>query len=177
MQEITLLTELFDRKILAILAVLTNDTSGGLYLREISKYSQVSDASTHRIINKLLELGIVEQEKIKKLKLYKFKKSSKTEFLYKILKKDVQVINIFIEEVKKHMSIDQIILYGEETNKRASILLIGDVIHTEKVKEIVGSIQMKYNFLITPTMLNNETYENLSNMGQFLSKKRILFKR
>jgi len=64
MQNIETLGGLFDNKVLSVLAVLVNDMSGGLYLREISKYSKVSDASTYRIIKKMINLGLVEQLKI-----------------------------------------------------------------------------------------------------------------
>ena len=177
MQEIEVLTELFDNKILAVLAVLVNDGSGGLYLREISKYSQVSDASSHRIINKLKDLGIVDQIKIKKLKLYKFRKTDKTEFLYSMLKKDIKIINIFIEKIKPMSGVQAALLHGKESNQRANVLIIGDNIDSGKIKEICGEIKEKYNFIISPLTLTAEQYEAMSKMGLYSEKKSILFEK
>lgn len=177
MEEIETLAALFDNKTISILAVLVNDTSGGLYLREISKYSKVSDATTYRIINKIEKSGLLDVKKIKNLKLYKLKEEQSTSFLFRLLKKEIRVTSLFIDEVRKHMSIDMAILYGEESNQRANILLIGDVINAEKIKEIVGDIKIKHNFIITHTILTNEQFENMSKTGLLSEKKKILFQR
>ena len=90
MDEINVLKGLFDKKILSILDILINDKSDeGLYLREIAKKSRVSAASTHRILNKLLDLEIINQTKIKQLKLYKANRTKQTKFLHNLLKKDI----------------------------------------------------------------------------------------
>ena len=177
MQEVEVLTTLFDNKILSVLAVLVNDTSGGLYLREISKYSKVSDASTFRIIKKLIKVGLVEQLKIKKLKLYKFRNTDKTEFLYKMLKKDIQVMQLFIDEIKKIPGVQSILLHGKESNERANVLLIGVNIDSDRVKEICGDIKVKHNFIISPLILAPEQFEQMSSMGLYSGKEKVLFKR
>lgn len=177
MKDIETLSALFDNKVLAVLAVLVNDSTDGLYLREISKFSKVSDATTYRIINKLNKAELLDVIKIKNLKMYKLKKDSRTSFLFRLLKKDIQMTNLFIDKVKENMSLDQAILYGDESNQRANILLIGDVINPDKVKEIVAEFNIEHNFIITHTILTNEQYENMSNTGLFSGKKRILFKR
>jgi len=84
MQAVDVLTELFDKKILGILNIVINDKSEGMYLGEISKAASVPPATTYRIINKLVALDVLQEVKIKKLKLYKFKRSGKTEFLFKL---------------------------------------------------------------------------------------------
>ena len=175
MQDIETLTALFDNKILSILAVLANDTSGRLYLREISKYSKVSDASTYRIIQKLIRLGLVEQMKIKKLKLYRFKNTDKTEFLFNMLKKDIKVLQLFIDEIKKLEGVQSILLHGKENNERANVLLIGSGIDSDKVKEICGSIKVNHNFIISPLILALEQFEQMSSMGLYSGKEKVLF--
>lgn len=172
------LAALFDNKVLAILAVLVNDTSGGLYLREISKYSKVPDATTFRIINKLEQANLLDITKIKNLKLYRLKDIPNTHFLFKLMKKEERVLDLFINKVKENMSIDLAILIdGGESNQRASVLLVGDVISSDKVKEIAGEIKINHNFTINPTVLNNESYQGLVNSGQISGNKKVLFSR
>lgn len=177
MQDIETLGALFDNKILAVLAVLINDSSGGLYLREISKYSKVSDASTYRIIKKLIDLGLVEQLRIKKLKLYRFKHTDKTEFLYKMLKKDIQVMQIFVDEIKAMRGIQAILQHGKESNQRANVLIIGSNVDSGKVKELCGGIKEKYNFVISPLILAAEQFEQMSRMGLYSGKEKVLFRK
>ena len=177
MQDLEMLGGLFDNKILAVLAVLVNDMSGGLYLREIAKYAKVSDASTFRIINKLIPLGIVEQMKIKKLKLYKFRNEPRTEFLYKMLKKDIQVMQLFVDQIKVVPGVQAVLLHGKESNQRANVLIIGLNVDSDKIKEICGSIKEKYNFIISPLVLAAEQFEQMSQMGLYSGNERVLFKK
>ena len=176
MRDIETLSVLFDNKIVAILAVLVNDSTGGLYLREIAKYADVSDATTFRIINNLLKANIVGQQKIKKLKLYRFKTNDNTRFLYKLLKKDIQIIQIFVEKASKLRGIQAILLHGKESNQRANILIIGTNIDAGQIKELCGSIKEEYQFVISPLTLTAEQFEQMSKMGLYSGKEKVLFK-
>lgn len=176
MQDIDTLSALFDNKILAVLAILVNDTTEGLYLREIAKFSGISDATTYRIIKKLKKAGIIEQKNIKNLKLYRFKTTEKTRFLYKMLKKDVQVLQIFVEKAKKIEGIEAILLHGKEASQRANLLIIGNDIDAGKVKEVCSNIREKYNFMISPLTLTAEQFQQMSSMGLYSGKEKVLFK-
>lgn len=177
MQDIETLSALFDNKILAVLAVLVNDSSEGLYLREISKFAQVSDATTYRIIKKLIKANIVDQRQIKKLKLYKFRTTDKTQFLYKLLKKDIQVMQIFVEEAKNIKGIQAILLHGKESNQRANVLVIGSNVDAGQIKELCANIKEKYNFVISPLTLTAEQFQQMSTMGLYSGKEKVLFKK
>ncbi|MBW2996260.1 helix-turn-helix domain-containing protein [Candidatus Woesearchaeota archaeon] len=176
MQAVDVLTELFDKKILSILNIIINDKTGGMYLGEISKAADVPAATTYRILNKLIQTELIKEEKIKKLKLYKFKRSGKSEFLYKMFKKDVQVLRIFIEKVKE-MPVQAVVLHGEETKDRANVLLIGENIDSGKIKEICAKIKEENNFIISPLTLTAEQYDSMSKMGLYSGKKNILFEK
>jgi DNA-binding transcriptional ArsR family regulator len=178
MDEINLLKGLFDKKILSILDILVNDKSEeGLYLREISKKSKVSPASTYRILKKLMEMNIIKQTKIKQLKLYKADKTKQTEFLYKLLKKDIRIINLFVDMAKEIDNIQAIILHGQEQADRANVLLIGEGINSAKIKEICGSLQTKHRFTISPLVLAAEQYEQMIKMGLYSGKEKVIWKR
>jgi len=178
MQNNELLGDLFDKKILAILTTIINDTSEeGLYLREISKSAKVPAATTYRMLQKLKTLQVIKEIKIKKSKFYKPIRSRRTEFLFKLLKKDIQVLNIFIEQIKELPEIQLAILHGEQAHNRANLLLIGQNIDTGKVKEICGTILDKYNFTISPLSLTPEQYEQMSNMGLYSGNEKVIWKR
>ena len=178
MEELNTLKELFDKKILSILDVLINDNSNeGLYLREIAKKAKVSPASTHRILNKLSNLKLINQIKIKQIKLYKINKTEKTKFLNNLLKKDIRVMNLFVEMISKLHGINSIILHGEEQHDRANVLLIGTNIDSAKVKEICGELQQKHKFTISPLSLVQEQYEQMANMGLYSGKEKVIWKK
>ncbi|MBR9692194.1 helix-turn-helix domain-containing protein [Candidatus Woesearchaeota archaeon] len=177
MQAVDVLTDLFDKKILAILNTIINDKTGGMYLGEISKAANVPNPTTFRIINKLVKLELFEEIKIKKLKLYKFKRTGKSDFLYKMFKKDVQVLKIFISKVKDMSGLQAIVLHGEEAKDRANILLIGENIDSGKIKEICAKIKEDHNFTISPLTLTAEQYDSMSKMGLYSGKKNILFEK
>ena len=178
MQHQELLEKLFDKRIIAILNVLINDNSEeGLYLREISKLSKVSAATTYRILQKLKALQVIREIRIKKSKFYKSIRSRRTEFLFQMLKKDIQVLQIFIEQIKEIREIQTAILHGEQTAKRANLLLIGQHIDTGRIKEICGSILDKYHFTVSPLILTPEQYEQMSSMGLYSGNEKIIWKR
>lgn len=177
MQAVDVLKDLFDEKILSILNIIINDKTGGMYLGEISMAAEVPKATTFRIINKLVNSELIEEKKIKKLKLYRFKRSGNSEFLYNIFKKDVQILKIFIEKVKDLKGLQAILLHGEETKDRANILLIGGNIDSGKIKETCAKIKEKHNFIISPLTLTAEQYNSMSKMGLYSGKKNILFEK
>jgi len=177
MQTIEVLTELFDKKILDILNTIINDKTGGMYLGELSKAANVAPATTYRIINKLVKLELIEEVKIKKLKLYKFRRSGKSEFLYQLFKKDIKIMQVFIDKVKEMPELQAIILHGEEAKDRANLLLIGNSIDSGKIKEICGEIREKYNFVIAPLTLTAEQFDAMSKMGLYSGKRSILFEK
>ena len=111
MNNIQILKELFDDKILKVLKLFIDNKSKKYYLREISRLTGISPATTYRILNKLVDKNFLKIEKIKKTKLYKFSNNEKTELLASILKKEKSVIQIFVEKVKKFESIDNIIFH------------------------------------------------------------------
>jgi predicted transcriptional regulator len=175
MQAIDVLTELFDKKILNILNILINDKSEGMYLGELAKAANVAPATTYRILNKLVKIELIDEIKIKKLKLYKFKRSGKSDFLYRLFKREAQVLKIFIEKIKALPGVQALVLHGEEAKDRANVLLIGNNIETGKIKEICAEINEAYNFVISPLTLTAEQYDAMSKMGLYSGKKSILF--
>ena len=94
-----------------------------------------------------------------------------------MFKKDVQVLKVFIDQIKNMPELQYIVLHGEETKDRANVLLIGENINSGKIKEICAKIKEDHNFLISPLTLTAEQYDSMSKMGLYSGKKNILFEK
>ena len=177
MSNLKILEELFDKKKLIILKFFLQNKDKKFYLRELSKETSIPIATTYRIIKKLIELNIITQIKIKKFKLYRLSQGKDIEFLESFLKEGKRVIEEFIEKTKLIPNIQSIIMHGEGTETKANMLLIGENIDSNEIKKICADINEKYNFIITTLTLTKEQFEQMSSMGLYSGKKRILFSR
>ena len=167
---------LLDDKKLAIMDILFNSNEE-MYLGEIAKAAKVPVASAYRIINDLIKLGIVKVNQIKKLKLYSVEKNEKTLFWGNILRKGVQVLDEFISKIKDIDGLQEIMLHGEARKDRANLLLIGEKLDESVLKRAVGEIKDKYNFVITYLPLTLLQYKQMSAMGMYGEKKKVLWER
>ncbi|MDP7141653.1 MAG: hypothetical protein QF362_03000 [Candidatus Woesearchaeota archaeon] len=174
---IKLLEELFDKKVLKVLKLFLADKGNEFYLREIAKLSKVPVASTYRIITKLIALNIIDEKKIKKFKLYKIKQNKSTEFLESFIKEDKRIVEIFVESASKMPNVESLILHGSELKDRANVLIIGENIDSNLVKNICGEIKEEYNFTVSALTLAKAQFEQMSNMGLYSGKRKTLFER
>ena len=174
MAKIELIKGLMDDKKLAIMNTLFN-AHEELYLSEIAKKSKVSTASTFRIINKLIKLNIIKVNQIKKLKLYSIDKNEKTFFWGNILKQGIQIMDDFVGLIKNMPGLQEIIIHGEGMKNRANLLLIGDKLDESILKTAVSEILDKYKFTITYLALNLLQYKQMSAMGMYTEKKKVLW--
>ena len=177
MHDENLLENLFDQKSLNIIRLFLDDKTAEFYLREVSKESGVSVASTYRIINKLVDLNILNQIKIKKFKLYKLADNDNTKFLTGVLKEKARALDEFVQVAKKMSFIDEIILHGKEEKNKASLLLIGKDILASEIKILCGSIKHKYGFTVSSLSLTKDQYDQMSQMDLFPRMKKNLYRR
>ena len=174
MEKIELIQGLVDSKKLAVMNVLFN-SSEEMYLGEIAKSARVPVATTYRIINELLKLEIIKINKIKRLKLYSIEKNEKTLFWGNILKKGVQVLDDFVRMVKDMPGLQEIMIHGETRKDRANLLIISEKIDENQLKGAASDIRDKYNFVITYLPLTMMQYQQMSAMGMYSEKKRVLW--
>ena len=177
MEGIQILEELFDRKLMRILQIFLTNREKQFYLQEMSTLSEVPIATTSRILNKLAKLKILKIIKVSKFKIYQLDNNDNTKYLSKIFKKDVQILDLFVDSLKHQPGIQSIILHGEEKKDRANILLIGEEIDASNLKEAVGNIKTNHSFTISALTLTREQYEQMSQMGLYSGKKRSLYER
>lgn len=177
MQEIEVLKEVFDDKLISVLRLFFQDSSKQFYLKELSGLSAVSLATTHRILRKLVRLGIINEVKISKFRVYQLAENEKTEFLASFIKQSLKVLELFVDMVKKISNVDMVVLHGKETDNRANILIIGGGISPDKIKAIATDVREKYNFTISYLTLAHDQYIQMSEMGLYSGKKKVLFER
>jgi hypothetical protein len=177
MGEVNFLEGLFDPKILKILKLFFREREATYYLREISRNTGVSLASTYRIVAKLVRLEIVEQIRIKKFKLYKLGQNKKVSFLEDFIKEDKRIIDSFVEQAKAIEGVESVILHGDPKPERANVLLIGENVDANEIKRICASLKERYNFTISSLTLTQEQFTQMTNMGLYSGKKRALFKK
>ena len=165
---------LFDKKVIKILRLFINNSENSYYLREISRISKVSPASTYRILSSMKELELIKEIKVKHLKTYKLVKDNAG--IFSDLVEDKRTaIQEFTDFVKKIEGVQKIILHGKEEKDKASVLLVGDYIDQEAVRTIVVELKEKYNFNLIYLVLDPMQYEQMSSMGLYPGQKTILF--
>ncbi len=177
MADINILKQLFDKKILRIIDVFLQNKNKQFYLRELSREASVSPATTYRIIGKLVKAGIIEEIKISKFKVYKIIISEKTNGLSKLLKEEVNPLEIFVEKLRELEGIDSVILQGKKTNKSVNVLIIGNDDVSKKVDGITSDIKQKHNFNIDFLILSDLQFRQMTKLGVYSGEKKVLWER
>ncbi len=174
MESQKILEALFDKKILVILKLFLKKKDQQFYLKEISKQTKVSLASTHRILNRLTDLEVLERTKIKHLKIYKLAENEKTRYLEAVFEEKKTILDEFIEQINNVVGIKTVISYGREEKDKANLLIIGESIDNSSIREIIVKIKEKYNFTITHLVLTESQYQQMAAMNLYPGKKEIL---
>ena len=177
MQGTDVLEKLIDPKILKILRVFFENDKRPFYLREISKLAKVPIASTFRVVNNLHDLKLLEQISLAKFKAYRLADNERTRFLGQLIKKQKQILQIFISRIKNIGGVEQVILYGKEEKTRASVFIIGADLKTGEIKSICTQILEEFKYIINALPMTIEQYNQMSAMGLYTEKKRNLYKK
>ena len=172
-----LLMSLFGPKIVSVLRLFLRDKDKEYYLREVSKLTKVPAATTFRILHKLLELGIINEIRVKKFKLYKLADNENVMFLESFLKEETQILNEFVKMVSRMNGVESIMLHEKELKDRANLLIIGDGVNTGQIKTWCGEVREKHKFTISSLTLTREQFEQMSGMGLYSGEKTVLFRR
>jgi hypothetical protein len=134
-------------------------------------------ATTHRILTKLVKLGILDEIKISKFKVYQLAQNEKTEFLSSFIKESVKVLEVFIEAISSDPAIETIILVGKESDSKANVLIIGENVDAEKIKIAASDIKDQYNYKITYITMPQQQYDQMSSMGLYPGTKKTVYQK
>jgi hypothetical protein len=177
MGKLYLLERLFDNKLISVLRLFLDNPDQEFYLREISRESRVPVATTFRILKKLRELEIIREKNIKKFRIYSLIEDKNSSYLRNIFSEKESVIDYFVKQASGINEIFFIILYGKEEKDKASILVIGEGVHNEKIREITDEIKEKHGFILNVLTLTKEQFNQMSSIGLYSGEKKILFRR
>jgi hypothetical protein len=68
----------------------------------------------------------------------------------------------------------QVILHGKEEKDKANIIIIGENVDNELIRQVVVSIKEKHYFTITYLLLTESQYVQMAAMNLFSGKKEVL---
>lgn len=168
------LESLISPSTLKILKFFINNDDQSYYLREVAKQTHVPAASTYRILNDLTDSNVLVVEQIKRMKLYSLN-MDRAKFLVDLLQDRKSAVAEFVETVKGFEGVDMVVMHGKEEKDRANVLVIGGEMDSESIKRNAVYIGDKFKFKIILLTLSPDQYNQMSSMGLYPGKKKILF--
>lgn len=167
---------LFDQKIIRVLRLFINNPTQKYYLREVAKVAKVPAATTYRIIKTMKELELIDEEKIKHLKLYTLNEKNAAPF-FELLEDKRSALQEFSDFISGVEGVQLVVLHGKEEKDKASVLIVGINIGNEVIREKVVELRQKYNFNLIYLVLDPSQYDQMVSMGLYPGKKIQLFSR
>lgn len=177
LMSVDVLEELFDPKMISVMRVFYGKHDVDFNLKDVAKNSKVSMASTFRIVNRLVSVGIVKQTNVAGFKVYRLGDNERTRFLGQVVKREKQVLQFFVTWAKDIKELEAVILHGQETSERADVLLVGENINNAEVKSVCGEIKEKFSYVISPLVLLPDQFKDMVSMGLLPKKKTVLYRR
>jgi hypothetical protein len=176
MEELSLLRELFDQKIIEILNTLMNNPDKKLSLTQVSSLSKINVATAMRILNKLVEQDYVDKSIIGSSKTYQLKRNSKANILRKLLNKEKEGISEFIEKATKLKEIEKLILESE-SELGAKIIIVSSQLVNDKIEKIIEKIKSKNNFSIETMIINQNQFNSMTKLNSYNIKDKIIWQK
>ncbi|MFH1409803.1 MAG: hypothetical protein ABIH34_07865 [Nanoarchaeota archaeon] len=177
MERWEILNNLFDHKKIALLQLFFQQPEKQWYLSELAKEAKLSPATSLRILRLLRQLALIKQENVGNAKLYRASQDEHFSFLAGFLQQERQFLSEFVKKAASIEGLQTIILHGKALKSRANIMLIGDKIDAQQVKELTSEFFERFSFTISPLTLTQEQFEQMTAMGLYAGEKRILFQR
>ena len=171
-----ILENLFDKKVIKVLKLFINNPSEDYYLREISKLTRVPPATVFRILKQLQDMDLIREEKNKHLKTYWFN-SHNAKFLIDLLEDKTSAIQEFTQFISGVSGVQMAVMHGREEKDKASILVIGEAIDENALREKIVDIKQRYKFNIIHLLLLPDQYEQMVSMGLYPGQKKTLYRK
>lgn len=175
MEPTKLLEQLFDKKKMNVIKQFLAQPDREWTLVELAKSSRVPNATTYRILNKLLNLELIQETKIKHLKTYKLSESNAAKYLGKILETGDSALNAFADLIKQVPGVQQVVTHGKQEKNKANVLIIGEGVDSTMVNGVVSKIQDDFKFTIITLSLAPQQYEQMVSMGLYPGVKRVIY--
>jgi len=116
------LRDLFDERIIEIMTLFMENPGKKFFLTDVANKSKINVTTTFRILNRLVEKNFVKSSIIGKTRAYELEQKKKTQELLKLLQKEDDPLQLFIQEISSHPRIKKVILESRE--KRGAKLIL-----------------------------------------------------
>ncbi len=173
MENLDILEQLFDKKTLDVLRLFYQNDKKEFYIRELSRLSKVSLATTFRTVQKLVKLNLVNRIQISKFKVYILADNEQSRFLGEVVKKQKQALQVFVTKIKSLPGLEKVLIQGKEEKDRANIILIGQDMPTNDIKQICIAIKEQFSYIVSPLMVDYEQFEQMKQMMP--TRTKVLF--
>ncbi len=172
------IVELMDSKIVKLIDLFSNNPDKQFYLRQVSRLTGISPATTFRLLNQLLKKEIIKQITINRFKLYQLNDNEKGKQIAELFSRKKNAIEMFISMIRDIKEIEQVYsLDSRSTKDKLNVLIIGQNIDSTALKRIVVKIKEDFNFTINYLSLTFDQYSNMLSMGLFPGKKTLLYEK
>jgi len=167
-----LLSNLFDKKTVEVLKKLLLKQKN-FYIRDLSKETGVPLATTYRIIQKLVSLGLVEKNEMDKFVFYSVKKDSPVyqDVHTLVFGTSADPLELFRLTIKERHSG----AFSAYKDKDGKIFIVSDLIKEAEVAEIAayvfGKTQTKPNYIVT----TRDFFQKMQDMGLVSKDKLTIF--
>jgi hypothetical protein len=175
MEELSILKELFDEKVVKIINLFFEHPDKQFYLSEVSNLSKVNIATTFRILNKLVIREFLKTNTIGKIKLYYLNRNEKTLALSRMLTRGKDPVTEFIEKIKISPGLGKIVLESRGRSS-AKVLLVGDV-SEERAARICEEIRNKYKFAIEFIVISEKQFHGFKNFQDYRLERKLVWER
>ncbi len=175
--DIIILKELFDEKIIKIIEVFIKHPEKKFYLSEVAALSGINISTTFRILKKLESQKFIKTTIIGKIRFYQLEKGEKVNALLKFLRKEKEdPFQEFLEKLVEYPSVKKVVLESKGA-KEARILVVGDYYPLNRIERIKNEIEKKYGFKIKYVRISEEQFNGLKELGDYSLDKKIIWER
>tara|TARA_Y100000310_G_C20587040_1_gene765974 strand:+ start:108 stop:629 length:522 start_codon:yes stop_codon:yes gene_type:complete len=167
-----LLSSIFDAKTVSVIAALLKK-KGRFYLRDLSRESGVSLATTYRIVQKLLSARVVLKDTKEKIEFYEINRSSK-EFqelcgiFLESLKSPAEMFKELLSEL--HGTEPRVFSDKEDVNK---VIVVSSLTDRSQLANITKQIEDETGLKFKTALFSSSQFIEMKNLGYINSKHLI----
>jgi len=163
MERVRVLSSLFDQKTVKILEKLLIKKDI-FYLRELSKESGVSLATTYRIVQKLISMGLVEKTQQGKFTIYKLKRNSIifSEIYTVVIGKKDDPLELLKTNLKENFPSQPLLIYTLKGGKKIFVI---SSIEAEYIENLAKIIQDKTGTRLNLLSISSDQFSKMQDMG------------
>ncbi len=165
-----LLTQIFDEKTVLVLEQILHKKDI-FYLREVSKDSGVSLATTFRIVQKLVKMGLVDKDIQGKFNYYHIVRDTPIfEEIFSLIVGEKPNPEKIVKEYFDSKYGDVVQIWVERKTK-SKFFVVGEGISKEDTTQVIADVKERIGKKITALAISQEQFNQMKEMGMINSDK------